>query len=192
MNTITNGQIIQSFSQALLRGESALTYAPGLLKRIIKENMWQKYYDDFAKEEYTHTNFMSFITSKPREGLGETLENVKKVCRDDMELLSLIDELIQRPAGGGLNQYNKRLGNNITEANRPNGDTVQKALRRLRKDRPDLHEQVITNKLTAHAAMLQAGFRKKTVSVPIENIDKCLKYIKKYFTKEEIIQALNK
>lgn len=35
------------------------------------------------------------------------------------------------------------------------------AIRRLRKSRPDLHEKVMNSELSANAAMVEAGFRKK-------------------------------
>ena len=38
------------------------------------------------------------------------------------------------------------------------------ALRRLAKDRPDLHAQCLAGDLTAHAAMVQAGFRHRPPS----------------------------
>jgi hypothetical protein len=41
-----------------------------------------------------------------------------------------------------------------------------RAHRRLRKDRPDLHEQVLNGEKTAHAAMVEAGFRKPYVPDP--------------------------
>jgi hypothetical protein len=46
------------------------------------------------------------------------------------------------------------------ETERPSGTSREAALRRLRKDRPDLHERVIARELTPHAAMVEAGFRK--------------------------------
>lgn len=43
---------------------------------------------------------------------------------------------------------------------RPAGTTRDAALRRLRKDREDLHARVLAGDMSAHAAMVQAGFRK--------------------------------
>jgi hypothetical protein len=40
------------------------------------------------------------------------------------------------------------------------GTSRQYAIRRLRKDRPDLHQQVIEKKKSSHAAMKEAGFVK--------------------------------
>jgi hypothetical protein len=35
-------------------------------------------------------------------------------------------------------------------------------MRRLRKDRPDIHARVLAGELTPHAGMIEAGLRKKT------------------------------
>jgi hypothetical protein len=40
------------------------------------------------------------------------------------------------------------------------GNSRTYALRRLAKDRPDLHAQCLAGEMTANAAMVQAGFRK--------------------------------
>jgi len=44
---------------------------------------------------------------------------------------------------------------------RPSGNSQESALRRLRKDRPDLHELVLNGERSAHAAAIEAGFRKR-------------------------------
>jgi hypothetical protein len=44
---------------------------------------------------------------------------------------------------------------------RPSGNSAAAALRRLRKDRPDIHARVLAGELSPHAGMLAAGFRKK-------------------------------
>ena len=51
----------------------------------------------------------------------------------------------------------------INDVGRPTGTSRAAALRRLRKDRPDIHARVLAGELTPHAGMVEAGFRKKTV-----------------------------
>jgi hypothetical protein len=46
----------------------------------------------------------------------------------------------------------------------PTGNTAALAIRRLRKDRPDIHARVLAGELSAHAGMVEAGFRKKPPS----------------------------
>jgi hypothetical protein len=45
----------------------------------------------------------------------------------------------------------------------PTGNSVSYALRRLRKQRPDLYEQVKAGEQTANEAMVEAGFREKQI-----------------------------
>ena len=46
---------------------------------------------------------------------------------------------------------------------RPSGNSIEAALRRLRKSRPDIHAQVLAGEITPHAGMIAAGFRKRPV-----------------------------
>jgi hypothetical protein len=62
-------------------------------------------------------------------------ELVKRLCADDPEAVDLIDQATQNPASRHIDAFDNVQG--IA----PTGNTSQAALRRLRKDRPDLHEQ---------------------------------------------------
>lgn len=53
----------------------------------------------------------------------------------------------------------------IQEVHAPTGTSTEAALRRLRKDRPDLHQRVINGELSAHAAMIEAGYYKQSALV---------------------------
>jgi hypothetical protein len=50
----------------------------------------------------------------------------------------------------------------------PTGTSVSYALRRLKKQRPDLYEQVKAQEKTANEAMVEAGFREKQIAVPLD------------------------
>jgi hypothetical protein len=47
------------------------------------------------------------------------------------------------------------------------GTSTSYALRRLQRNRPDLHAQVLAKELTPNAAMIAAGFRDRTLTIPI-------------------------
>ena len=55
--------------------------------------------------------------------------------------------------------YNDRR--RCTRFERPSGNSRAAFLRRLRKDRPDIHARVLAGELSPHAGMIEAGFRKK-------------------------------
>ena len=66
----------------------------------------------------------------------------------------MIDEAVRNPIG--TNQHVG--GNNVTRLGRPEGNSRDKALRRLRDHRPDLHARVLAGELSPHRAMIE-GFR---------------------------------
>jgi hypothetical protein len=51
--------------------------------------------------------------------------------------------------------------NDINEVERPTGTSRAAGLRRLRKDRPDIHVRVLNGEISAHAGMVEAGFRQQ-------------------------------
>jgi hypothetical protein len=53
-------------------------------------------------------------------------------------------------------------------------------LRCLRDHRPDLHALVIADELSAHAAMIEVGFRPRTFTVP-DDIDAAAATLKRRF-----------
>src|SRR5262245_40158765 len=50
---------------------------------------------------------------------------------------------------------------NVHALERPSGNSRAAFIRRLRKDRPDIHARVLAGKLSPHAGMIEADFRKK-------------------------------
>ena len=66
---------------------------------------------------------------------------------------------------------------NITVRDEPErGTSRQYAIRKLRNDAPELHARVLAGELSPHRAIIEAGFRTPTISVPLdpEGAARCL------------------
>ena len=61
----------------------------------------------------------------------------------------------------GRPKKNVSITQNDRNISRPVGTTRAAALRRLRKDRPDIHARVLAGELSPHAGMIEAGFRNR-------------------------------
>src|SRR5262245_36031428 len=72
------------------------------------------------------------------------------------------DRQNQRPANIHIQRdlYNNEKDIQVA----PTGTSLKATLRRLRKDRPDIHARVLNGELSANAGMIEAGFRKKKIS----------------------------
>ncbi len=88
-----------------------------------------------------------------KEGLGSDIKTLERLCADDNETLSLIDVATENP-----NCLHHAVNN--VNGMRPEGNSRQTALRSLRKNAPEVHKEVISGKLSAHAGMLKAGLRR--------------------------------
>lgn len=79
--------------------------------------------------------FEEFVATPPLEGLGASIDLLMRLCKDDKEALDAIDRAVQRPDGRPAVTLDNIQGF-------PSGTSEQAAIRRLRKDRPDLLEEV--------------------------------------------------
>lgn len=184
MNPRYSGEVVGEL-RSLLYAAQNLDAIADAIYTILKEELWCEFYDEVAHSVIKHETFASFVTSAPPEGLGTTIDRVKNLCRDNVPTLDLLDQAVTRKPGG-----DKRSGEYQTNHNNIMNDSVQGtsevyALRRLRKQAPELHKQVIDGELSANAAMVEAGFRKRYIQVP-DDAEKAGKILRRHFTREEI------
>lgn len=189
-NHQANAALVEALGSALREGEHGLTTAPKLLLRILREQSWREFVTQRG-EQVRHARFERFVTMPPLKGLGSSTRLITKIVDaidDEAERVEARDLLDQALAGRQGERTD--LGNIVTEVSRPEGNSQAKALRRLRKDRPDLHDEVLAGRLTAHAAMIQAGFRRKTVSVPVDRPEAVANTLRKNLSPEHLSRLI--
>ena len=152
-----NANLVEALGSALREGDHAVGTVPGLIHRVLFEGSWRKFVTQRG-EHVSHARFVDFVVAPPLRGIGAGVPLIRRLVGDRPETLSLLDEAIQNPVG-----TNQGVENMNTS--RPTGTSKEYSLRRLRKDAPQLHEEVVSGRLSAHAAMVQAGFRPPTFSV---------------------------
>jgi hypothetical protein len=154
--------------QCIQRGGSAISSLPGIISQIIERNLWQRVWLEPLGCILEFDTFEEFVTTKSPYGYGTTIRDLKQLCRDYPIALDWIDKACMKGAGAPVGNQNASSAETTVdnvhgclEAERPAGNSRDAALRRLRKDRPDLHAQVLEKEMSPHAAMIEAGFRKK-------------------------------
>lgn len=172
--------------RALIRfvssGEYGLKEVPPLIKEVIREGYWREREEPFA-------HFEEFVAHAPMAGLGADMPTLIRLCGDDTDALALIEEETQRPHGGDRRSEDFKFNNGKLETSPPVGNTEQYALRRLRKDRPDLHARVLAGEVSPNGAMVEAGFRPKTATVPLEVPD-LARAIRRRLTTEQVAELV--
>ena len=168
---IENDVYVTQLRDALGSGEIGLSDVPPLLKAILKDGRWKSRRlktDEMANFD----RFEEFVKAEPLRGLGGDIELIKRMCSADNEALKLIDREVTPPPGNptGANQHS-REAEGITSIRSNSrgthqGTTKLYALRVLGEKRPDLLDRVIAGGLSPHAAMVEAGFREKSITIP--------------------------
>ena len=166
-----NDVFVCQLRSALSKAEYGLADVPALLKAILREGRWR----DRILSNGDHVPFVrfeEFVSEPPIEGLGADMPMIRRLVADDPEAIDLLDRTLaaqQRP--GARNN----LVNNINEVTtRPVGTLAVTAIRRLRKEAVDdpvareAYERVLAGEISPHRAMVTLGYRKPTVSLPLD------------------------
>ena len=126
-----------------------------LLKPIDGEYPWSKFSWNTGQGSRTDTfsSFPDYLEKWSRY----TMADLRDIFRNDNVILDKLDRVEQRP--NGVHAFD-----NIQSVP-PTGTSKDAGLRRLRKDRPDLHAEVLSGERTVHNAMIEAGFREKTYQI---------------------------
>jgi len=149
--------------------------------------MWREWADPVSGRPHgPFRTFEHFVITPVRDGgLGSTIAQLLGLCESDVGARDAITEATRREA----HRPPKTL-DNIQGSAAPTGTSESAALRRLRKEREDLHAEVLAGNLSAHAAMVQAGYRPRTVSVPVTRPDAVARALRKHMTPGDLARLV--
>ena len=181
MNPIENEQIAARACQCVLHGAGRLQNFPGLIKKIIELRAWEE--RQIRTGEIVRLKSLAELITLPQlRGWNEDLKKIEALLKDDPEALAAFRKEIHGNQGQRTD-----LGNNITEVNeRVTGTSRAYTLSRLKRESPELFAEVCDGKLSANAAAIKAGFRKKPT--PEQQI---LKLFMKCQDKAAVLAALS-
>jgi hypothetical protein len=185
-DVLQNGGYVATLQQLMADGGFAIRELPEYIKTLLDKGIWRDRIVKQTGRRAQFENFQQFVESPLVDGLGASIEQIRSLCREDTESIDLIDRELQRPPGGDKRSKEATSVNNVN-VDRPQGNASATALRRLRKDRSDLHAKVIAGELSAHSAMIEAGFRPKTITVPVDP-QRAARAIQRHFTQDEVIE----
>lgn len=179
---VRNGNMIHNLSQSISTGIGNINVIPKMVEMILLEGMWKKYVVKATGQEVAYNGFKEFVESPIPIGLGTTVDVLKRLCGDDLNLLTLISEAVTLSPGSGPSTGSDSVSNNPVGSNQhtkveeddhdnimviqpakkaPQGTSKEYGLRRLKKEAPELHEAVVRGEKSVNAACIDAGFRKR-------------------------------
>jgi hypothetical protein len=139
-----------------------LNHVPQAVRRVIETEAWRERWD--VNLHWTFDTFADFITTSPvNGGMGwkpELVEGLLLKAGDDDALVAWQDAMTPKHGGDRRSADAPIKSDNITlEPKR--GTSRAYTLTRLKHEREDLYDQVKAKKMSANAAAIEAGWRKK-------------------------------
>ena len=161
MNDTEKGQLAQSTVQCFTRVTGSLDNLPGLIKKVIKERVWERR-SNYGKIIELR-NLRELITLSPIQGWGQDPRKIEAVIKDDPEALSMYREAMK-----GVNQYDMP-NNNVIRQETKQGNSRAYSIDRVKREAPELAEDVLSGKMSPNAALVKAGIREnRQIYIPRE------------------------
>jgi len=196
-NLLRNDEVVQALSRSLARGIDGLGNAPRLIVSILETSAWKDRHLAVTGEEVHFETFADFVNATVPAGLGVTVADLERVCRDDVQALSMLDQALKRrrgrPAPGEPECRPDTIEVQATpQSKAPTGNSRRAALRRLEDQRPDLFDKVLKGEISAHKAAVLAGFRTETFTMvhDVAQIERTLRQRLSLAELQDLIQRL--
>lgn len=171
----SSGELISVLYEAIKYGNSSIDAVPGMVRKVIQEEAWKSFCVPGSKIVHSFRSFAEFT----KDWLKTDIDTLQGICKakKDQVTSDLIDQAIQGVQGAHIN--------NVNMSDQPKGNTSDYALRKLRKDNPELHTRVLSGEISPNAAMIQAGFRKRKIQVILEP-SQAARVIRKHFNQDQV------
>ncbi len=182
---VANGTTVRLLQSSLSKSETNVSGVWKIFRNLDKDNAWMRFRfpdEDGAKLYiYSASDFRRFIESPWPNGCNTSIDLLRRMVRDT-PAWPAFERLIRGEPGNptGANQHSAGNSDNVTDSSdakdpatvpvskkqAPTGNSVNYAMSRLEKKKPELYADVVAGKISPNAAMVQAGFRKKSMTVP--------------------------
>lgn len=162
------------------------------LDLMIQTGAWRSYRTpDGALVEYGEDHFCRFVEAEPFKGLGlspATLEGLCKDSRNPAAAQRVFREYRESlPKANGVGRPGKNVRDtHITQAARDAASVVS----RLKRDDPQLAEQVFKGELTPNAAAVKAGIRHKYARIRTDDPKKAVAKLLEHYDRDAILKAI--
>ena len=167
---LENGKLVDQMRHTIIEGETNIQHIPQLVRDVIEREAWKERW--LCGHKVVHKTFLEFVNGKPLAGMGwdkqKDKERVASLLRNDLAVLEMWEKALMLPAGS--NRFTIEHNNVIGYKPVKQGNSLAYTLRRLNceKHKP-LYDKVIAGEMSANAAAIEAGFRKK----PVRRCPKC-------------------
>lgn len=160
----TPGEVVAELKYMMNRGRNEYDSIAALLKRIIEGQMWREYTSPATGMKRGYQSFREFVTDdlkiKKIDTLVGLVESVDAGVAENAKRLWLEEIPASGKVGRPTKEQKKVSNSQFPSKDRNRADSL---LARLKRDHPDLAQQVINGDISATKAAREAGIITPTI-----------------------------
>ena len=187
---VLQGRRVLALRRAMAGHDGGIAAVPRRLRAVLQTGAWQSFQPHEGAALVQHADFAAFAHAAPPDGLGADVQLLSRLCVDDLTTLDLLDRATTRCRGAPPHRGAMRDDGDPSGVRRipaSQGNSRQYALRRLRTSYPALHRQVLSGVMSVHQAMVAAGMRRRTISLPIDGA-RAASIILRHFPPDQLVE----
>lgn len=169
-NTLIQNDGHVTLLRSLVAAGASIEQVPSMVKLVCANDAWRERIIAASGEKVCFDNFVTFVETPPLEGLGIQFDVLWSLCKEDTEAKAAIEQALDNSKKQGKRNDLLYDVQEVKTKKAPTGNSSLATLRRLRKDFPDLHKRVLAGELAPNTAAVEAGFRRPSVRVSLDNM----------------------
>ncbi len=179
------GQLLDALYFSVRDGKK-VDNIPGLIEQLLAEDIWKEVYVEETERTVAYDRFEDFVTTPPPEGLGTKVKELERLIGEDKDALNKLNDALEGKPGQKLKASQRTVDANIGDnSKRRAGSSRFMNIRRLRENNPDLLERVLNKEITLSTAMIEAGYKKRRITVYAE-VEPVVEKLKTEFSKKDL------
>ena len=183
------GSTVSILTNNISRGEFGINEVPNLIKLVIEKGYWKERFVESISQVVYNNSFKEFVTKHIPNGLGTSIDTIKRLCYDNPEVLALIAKSLEVGQGKRTDLFggDNEPPDNVSKLSY--GNSKSQTLKTLKREKPEFYEKVIAGEMSANKAAIESGLRMEAFTVK-KDTQKAAETICKKFTKEEVEELI--
>ncbi len=178
-----HGELVRELTRAIRTEGHGLSSVHHAVRRIVREKAWERFIvpETGQAMEYGPDGFLRFVTTPPLEGLGTDIDTLRGLCEDDTEALAALDTALEEGQRQGARTDLVSNLHKVGGQERPAGESRARGLRQLRHGDEARYREVLAGEKSVHGALVEAGVRRKRVSVYVDDPEDAARILLRYY-----------
>ena len=178
--------IVREVISSTSSGADVMSALPGLVRQLLDKEAWREFATPDGRP-VRHDTFTAFVAANPPTGIGGKATQLLALCGTDDKLHARVERLLKEeiePAAkrGQIGRNRQRT----TLSNSPDSETVERHLRRLKRDDPELAKRVVNGEMSAYQAARSKGWRPPRIQVTTP--ERTAAHLRKHMTADQLAE----